>query len=289
MPDEEAELAELRRRAYGPGADLAGDPGALARLAELEAARRPAAAEQWGAGDGRAPGDRAADGGGPEIGVPPDPSGNDDPPTGEAAPDDRAPVSRRWFASALVATSAIAAIVVMLVAGAFGWGGGYLAGWVGAAQPADHGMHLEDVLEEQELPADVSEAPWMQMIVDPETGETMGDIAYFGEFESGLHVSVRDGAWGRGDDVVGDRVCVQLFQVTPTDENGTSTWGTGACGSARTGVRFEAFVAASFSGSGDLPLAGFAPGTLLRFIYDDATETVSVWSLPPEEETDPTA
>ena len=34
------ELARLRRRAYGPGADIAGDAAAQARLAELEASRR---------------------------------------------------------------------------------------------------------------------------------------------------------------------------------------------------------------------------------------------------------
>jgi hypothetical protein len=37
-----AELAELRRRAYGPDADIAEDPAGCARLLELEAAHRPA-------------------------------------------------------------------------------------------------------------------------------------------------------------------------------------------------------------------------------------------------------
>jgi hypothetical protein len=36
VDDEVAELAALRRRAYGPGADIDGDPAALARLDELE-------------------------------------------------------------------------------------------------------------------------------------------------------------------------------------------------------------------------------------------------------------
>lgn len=41
-PDEDAaELAELRRRAYGPGADIADDPAARARLEELEERARP--------------------------------------------------------------------------------------------------------------------------------------------------------------------------------------------------------------------------------------------------------
>ncbi|AZS38377.1 hypothetical protein CVS47_03033 [Microbacterium lemovicicum] len=39
--DDDAELARLRRRAYGPDADIAADPVALARLDELEQAARP--------------------------------------------------------------------------------------------------------------------------------------------------------------------------------------------------------------------------------------------------------
>ncbi|MFS0734854.1 hypothetical protein ABC304_05410 [Microbacterium sp. 1P10UB] len=41
MDDDAAELARLRRRAYGPDADIAADPVALARLDELEQAARP--------------------------------------------------------------------------------------------------------------------------------------------------------------------------------------------------------------------------------------------------------
>ena len=44
MDDEVAELAALRRRAYGPDADIDGDPAALARLDELETRARRAAA-----------------------------------------------------------------------------------------------------------------------------------------------------------------------------------------------------------------------------------------------------
>ena len=39
-PDAERELARLRRRAYGPDADIAADPKAAARLSELESAAR---------------------------------------------------------------------------------------------------------------------------------------------------------------------------------------------------------------------------------------------------------
>lgn len=40
-PDEARELAGLRARAYGPGADISADAAAQRRLAELEAQRRP--------------------------------------------------------------------------------------------------------------------------------------------------------------------------------------------------------------------------------------------------------
>jgi hypothetical protein len=54
-----AELEALRARAYGPGADIQRDPGALQRLEELEQQRR--------ASDEAAPGDVAASGANPEV------------------------------------------------------------------------------------------------------------------------------------------------------------------------------------------------------------------------------
>ncbi|HEX5728414.1 MAG TPA: hypothetical protein VFX99_03200, partial [Microbacterium sp.] len=46
---EDAELERLRRRAYGPDADIAGDAAAQARLSELEAAQRRQATPVGGA------------------------------------------------------------------------------------------------------------------------------------------------------------------------------------------------------------------------------------------------
>lgn len=46
----ERELAELRARAYGPGADIEADPAAMARLVELEAAHLSAATAVRAAG-----------------------------------------------------------------------------------------------------------------------------------------------------------------------------------------------------------------------------------------------
>ncbi|MGU3643343.1 hypothetical protein ACLBXX_00125 [Microbacterium sp. C23T] len=48
--DNARELAELRARAYGPDADIAVDPAAMARLAELEAAHLSAATAMRAAG-----------------------------------------------------------------------------------------------------------------------------------------------------------------------------------------------------------------------------------------------
>lgn len=51
------ELAGLRLRAYGPDADIAGDPVAQARLSQLEAARRPALTPESAASAGGILGD----------------------------------------------------------------------------------------------------------------------------------------------------------------------------------------------------------------------------------------
>ena len=45
MTSPEDELATLRERAYGPGADILDDPDALARLHELEAEAKPVVAD----------------------------------------------------------------------------------------------------------------------------------------------------------------------------------------------------------------------------------------------------
>lgn len=53
--DPERELAELRKRAYGPASDIDSDPAAIERLAELEEAHRRAAAASGPAGPGPSP------------------------------------------------------------------------------------------------------------------------------------------------------------------------------------------------------------------------------------------
>ena len=83
-----AELSALRRRAYGPAADIAEDPAALARLAELEDLARPPGADTSASPD------------------------SPDPPSWESAshPHRRWPIA--FAATAAVALIALAALVV---------------------------------------------------------------------------------------------------------------------------------------------------------------------------------
>lgn len=225
-----------------------------------------------------------------------DPPAPEDPPTAAPGPEPRP----RWFSPALVGTSAVAAVVVMLVAGAAGWGGGFLAGWARAASPAE-GMELVTVLEEVELAEEVeitddvrdslgSMLTTMSM-TDVETGETTEHRStYFGRLGEDVHVVVPPSTWGNTD-TTGDSICLEIMQVEEADGESMSWHGASACGSRRSGVTADVYATAEDAeqfGPG-VALDEFAPGTLLRFIYDDQTKTVAVWSLAPVDEDDPGA
>jgi hypothetical protein len=93
VDDDAAELARLRRRAYGPGADIARDPAALARLIVLEDAARGVAA------------------------APPVVRVADDDRAEESARATAAPPRRRgWHIGLTVGVAAVA-----LILGTFGW------------------------------------------------------------------------------------------------------------------------------------------------------------------------
>lgn len=106
-----AELDRLRARAYGPAADLAGDPGALERLQELEdlvaAERMPPPAPDTG--PEAAPGDLHV----AASGVDPDPGA--EPPAAEVV--DPAPRRRVWRIALPVAWAMSLVIVGAIVAG----------------------------------------------------------------------------------------------------------------------------------------------------------------------------
>lgn len=101
-----AELAALRARAYGPDADIAADPPALARLRELEILARPAPNPS-----GILAGDPTADA--------PPPSGGPDvePPRSPADPGEPVPTGARsrrgaWLAAAGAGLALVVAVVV---------------------------------------------------------------------------------------------------------------------------------------------------------------------------------
>ncbi|WP_345802850.1 hypothetical protein AAIB33_07135 [Microbacterium sp. AZCO] len=112
MPDEDVgELAELRRRAYGPAADIDGDPVAQARLAQLEAAHSSSRAETSVvtlARDAESGDEPPA----PEASLPPD--GAPVPEPAVAAAPDRSRLRRRlpWIAAAAGAVVAAMGLFV---------------------------------------------------------------------------------------------------------------------------------------------------------------------------------
>lgn len=90
VDDDATELAELRRRAYGPDADIASDPGALARLTRLEDAARSVRAAVRSLPDGPMPDEPTRDGPTADGPVPDDPT-PDDPTPDDPTPDDPMP------------------------------------------------------------------------------------------------------------------------------------------------------------------------------------------------------
>ncbi|WP_221585379.1 hypothetical protein [Microbacterium sp. G2-8] len=280
------ELDQLRRRAYGPAADIHEDPVALARLRELEGWADPVVAPDSREEDADAEGVDPSRAGPPEVGA--------DPGAGEPA-DPPAPRRPRWLSPALAVGSGIAAVAIMLVAGAVGWGGGFVAGWAQAPAPAGipDEAELVTVLEPMEMSEsdieDLGEAAEAILHVDPETGEILGDAAerpvYYGRLSDDVHVIIPDMGVFWGEDRPSDEVCLQIIQVRDEGTNGWSTRGSGMCGSRRFGVVADTFVHHSdedvWSG---IAIDGLPDGTVFRLTYDDASQTISVWSLPPADE-----
>lgn len=151
-------------------------------------------------------------------------------------------------------------------------------------------MVLEEVLEARDLSADLSEKPWLEGLRAPTTGELRDGNNYYGEFFDGLYVTVTTPWWSPDDEHPSERACLQLVEVLPAEDDGQSTRGYGACGSLRLGFATDVIVGDGTSEAfDDLAVPGYAAGTVLRFEYDDASETIEVWSLPPEEGPDPDA
>ena len=101
MDDEVGELAALRRRAYGPDADIDGDPQALRRLEELENRAREEYAVAPSAGSSPAAAAEGAERGAPPTEI------------------DVGPAPRRlgWRVAAVAGVAAVAVLVVVQITG----------------------------------------------------------------------------------------------------------------------------------------------------------------------------
>lgn len=283
MTGDESELARLRRRAYGPAADIADDPAALARLRELE----------------------GASGGAPSFATPVVAGPAEDPPAAdepEARPRDPSPVEEpaapaarrapRWITRGVAIGSAAVLVAVLLVAGAFGWGGGFLAGWAQGARSADLPPEAElmTVLEPTEMPAGLEEQLGDWLVNQQVFGEdgAVAETVYFGSVGDSLHLMRR--ADGLDPVVFEDQVCVQVVYFIDDGDAGPTTAFSAMCGSRRAGLTLDLFASdpeneRAFMG---VPIDDLDPGTLIRLVYDDPAQTISVWTLPPAaEEPDP--
>ncbi|MGI6879386.1 hypothetical protein [Microbacterium sp. gxy059] len=261
------ELDALRRRAYGPDADIASDPAALARLRLLEQAARPA----------------------PSVPVP-DAQGEDESPAAVAesapsaradAPPEEGSASRarpRRVSAAIVVGSALATGIVALTAGSAGWAGGFLAGWAGAAGPVGE-AELVVVVEGGRASTPLAERT-------EATGGGMPDGTLYDLPVTGLSVEVFPAGGSRADDDQGGIVCFQPAVLSGDDEEPSVL--AGGCGSSRLPASHDLLVVDPDDPGADdfwmgVATTEFPAGTVLRLEYDGRTEALSVWALPPDD------
>ena len=240
MPDPTDELRALRERAYGPGADIAGDPAAVERLRELEAAASvpvPSVATPDSAiadaddpspstGSIASPGESSAE-----------PAGPSDAEDDIVAPDDEpaAAVRRR---PRPVVLGAIALVLALLVGAAIAYGALQLRPGSVATLTA------------------APDAAWPEFL-----GEQQEGAMVFEDF-LGLTVAIVPQPWGGQDDVP----C--LFVLNRTGASGITSVGCGAGGFAPTAALA---VTATFP---DTLISEYPVGTALQFVLDDGEVTV---------------
>lgn len=295
MTADEGELERLRRRAYGPAADIAGDPAALARLQELE--RASGDAPRFAPGDAPHEAEDAPVTGPAPESDPLSPARPAEAPSlAERDAARPAAPTPRWITRGGAIGSAVALVAVLLIAGGFGWGGGFLSGWGQGARAADLPPEAElmTVLEPTEMSARDRERMREDALVMPVDPVEEGDIAepvYFGSIGADVHLLVPDGGWA--PNAHADQVCLQIVTFIDTGEETRSASWTGTCGSRRLGITFDFYATDPDSGQafGGAAVHGIEPGGVIRLVYDDPSQTISVWTLPPAEEepeTDPT-
>ena len=313
MPDLDDELSELQRRAYGPsGEELSADE--RARLAALEAAQRipPPAVRvpipsrpplpDMAVGALQACATSALSGGRDDTTrsqreaaansaalMPRTPAAAAEAIAHGGRGDTRTALRPRWFPPALIAAIAVAAAIVMVLAGLVGWGGGYAAGVVRHSGPGG-GADLVVELHPTEMPERFSEsgAGYYFMNTDPETGEVMDDVTYFGALEGDIDIlTVRPSSVDDDFlDLPAEAVCLQVTQFLE-EKGGALAYANGiACGSPALDVSVDLFVGNEDSvsmSSMRLRAADYPEDTLLRFTYSAAADAVTVWSLAPSE------
>lgn len=274
MTDEDAELAELQRRAYGPGESLANDEAARTRLAELEVVRL----------QGRDPQQSTADA---DVGTLPSESDSDPRAAEGSGADGAHGIRPRRSAALIVACSAIAAVALMLVVGGAGWAGGFVSGAV-RANPPTAGAELVKVL--QQLPDESVSANRDAAFGDDGTGGGFAMLEGVSEFED---LGENSQVFLIGDSffetAAGDWACLQLAQKRAAEILFMTGGGTG-CGDPSVGLSLDAIVVESADVTTGVPgvvISGREPGTLVRLVYDDAARSVAVWALEPPAEPDP--
>ncbi|MCZ4068538.1 hypothetical protein O1W71_12730 [Microbacterium sp. H37-C3] len=259
-----AELRALRVRAYAPGGDIADDPAALARLAELEARER----------EDRMPHARAPEpdsepvrppiiDGIPDLATPrSDDPRADESQTDESRDDDAgptAPRARRLRPLLIWAGSLVAVAVVSVGITAFATA---RSASTATALPPDAGVsHVTTLL------------PTGEEI--PDFMRPYGDGVEAGSFEKFLGLSVfRTTDIWRG----GDNICLSVARIDDDQGDGSVT------GSSYQGCSAGAFPAAvSFIVWDDQPeelLERYPVGTALQFVLTDAGVDVFVSEAP---------
>jgi hypothetical protein len=163
-PEEVRELAALRRRAYGPDADIGSDPPALARLEQLQRAARPGTPEAagslpavWrraGAGPFAAAPDRAYVSPDPGPSAPAEPAAE----FADGVPEVASAARGAWLRSIPPWAFVVAASAV-LVSAAVVWGALHLA-----APRSD--LTLEPVAGAQEAPAWIDQQIFLSTLYD---------------------------------------------------------------------------------------------------------------------------
>ncbi|MGP3534677.1 hypothetical protein ACTU3I_07770 [Microbacterium sp. RD1] len=241
MTSRESELRSLRARAYGPDADIHTDPAALARLAELEDALRPAPSP---------PTDPPALASTPTAGPPASPPAANEaaptesgtpPPAGSPAPAPTKPPRGRRRLAIAWAVSLVAALVIGAVA----------ASTTVRLVSRDAGAAQVAALE-------LSEPTAWPGFLGPQADDARVSQDFFGM----TAVTTTEGSWFGGEDPCLVVMPTEQFESDSDSFSGPQYFGCGA-------GAFAATVQFTVDTEQPLPLRSrFAVGSSLQFVFD---------------------